>query len=272
MSLEEEQDEIMFSSVLLNQRTKVEKECKKLQALIDIETSETLFIWSPDANSVNIVPDIFRKNKKIREDEDEDDDDDDDDDNHDGNVPKNSLPKKKRTFEIVGIEFEREGSVPDTSVSADVPRNSHIPKQIFMKKIGGNKTITPEIVVPDNNIVLEVEGSASPQTFVPYNYVNRKIKMHKHRKVVHDDIVSDDDIQRSQTSEHVPWGSQSPKTPWSQKKEHRVLVPQNSGDTLRVPLDKVLGIQLPGLYKPSGEGLLFLIIIYYILIFSHIQR
>jgi hypothetical protein len=149
--------------------------------LIDIESSNALFVWSPDGNCVNIVPDIFRKNKRIRE----DDDDDDDDDNHDDDVPKNSLPKK-RTFEIEGIEFEREGSVPDTSVSPDVPRNSCIPKRIFMKKVGGKKTITPEIVVPDNGVVLEVEGSASPPTFVPYNYVNQKIKIHKTRNGIGD--------------------------------------------------------------------------------------
>jgi hypothetical protein len=146
-----------------------------------------------------------------------------------------------------------------------------MPKRIHLKKIGGKRSMTPEIVVPENGVVLEVEGSASPPTFVPYNYVNQKIRLHKHRKVVHDDNVSDDDVRRSQTPEYVPWGSQSPKTPWSQKREHHVLVPQNSGDSLKVPLGKVLGIQLPGLYKPSGEGLFFLIIIYYILIFSYLH-
>jgi hypothetical protein len=75
-----------------------------------------------------------------------------------------------------------------------------------------------------------------------------------------------------QTPEHLPWGSQSPKTPWSQQREQHVLVPQNSEDTLKVPLDKVFGIQLPGLYKPSGEGLFFLFIIHYIFIISYLPK
>jgi hypothetical protein len=80
-----------------------------------------------------------------------------------------------------------------------------------------------------------------------------------------------EDVWGSPTPEHVSWGSESPKTPWSQQREHHFLVPQNSEDTLKVPLDKVLGIQLQGLYKPSGEDLFFLFIIYYIFIFSYLQ-
>jgi hypothetical protein len=81
-----------------------------------------------------------------------------------------------------------------------------------------------------------------------------------------------EDVRRSHTLEHVLWGSESPKAPWSQKKEHHLLVPQNSEDTLKVPPDKVLGIQLPGLYHPSGEGLFFLFIIYYIFIISYLPK
>jgi hypothetical protein len=189
MSTEEEQDEMVFSSVLLKQKEKVEKECIKLQTLIDIKSSNASFMWLPDSNSVNIIDNIFHKTRRIREDEDDDDDDDDEDDNH--------------------IDDDDDEDVLGNST---VPRN---PKQIFIRKVGSKKTITPEIVFPENGVVLEVEGSASPPTFVPYNYVNRKIKIHKHRKVVRDDNVSDGDIRRSQTPEHVPWGSQSPEIPWS---------------------------------------------------------
>jgi hypothetical protein len=61
MSVEEEQDEIVFSSVLLEQKEKVEQECAKLQALIDIEASEASFMWNPDSGHVNIIDDIFHK-------------------------------------------------------------------------------------------------------------------------------------------------------------------------------------------------------------------
>jgi hypothetical protein len=160
MSLEEEQDEMVFSSVLLKQKQKVEKECAKLQALIDIESSNASFMCNPDGDGVNIIDNIFRKSKRIREDEDDDYDDD---------VPEND----------------------------NVPANSHMPKRIYLKKIGGKRSITPEIVVPSNGIVLEVEGGQSPPSFVPYSMVN----------------------SGEQTPEHVPWGSQSPETPWSQKRE-----------------------------------------------------
>jgi hypothetical protein len=90
MSTEEEQQEIMFSSVLLNQRKKVEKECKKLQALIDREVSESTFMWLPNSNHVNIVDDIFKKSKRIREPEPEDDDSSESEEQED-NVPANSL-------------------------------------------------------------------------------------------------------------------------------------------------------------------------------------
>jgi hypothetical protein len=78
-----------------------------------------------------------------------------------------------------------------------------------------------------------VEGSASPATYVPYNYVHHRIKAHKDRNDVlnnvdSDNDTSDNDVHRSQTSEHMSWGSESPKTPWSQKKEQHHPVPQNS--------------------------------------------
>jgi hypothetical protein len=171
------------------------------------------------------------------------------------------------------MTFELDG----TSESEDVLHNSHMPNQIHIQKIGGKKHITSLENNVANNIILEIEGSACPPTFVPYNYVYHQIKMHKYRNdVLNNDAsendVSDNDVQRSQPPEHVSWGSESPKTPWSQKKEQHHLVPQNSEDTLKVPLDKVLGIQLQGLYHPSGEGLFFLFIIYYIFIFSYLHQ
>jgi hypothetical protein len=123
----------------------VEEECKKLQALIDLETSKTSFIWQPDSNHVNIVPDMFRKSKRIREPEPEDDDDD--------------------------SSEEKENAVPDNSVSPVVPPNSHMPHRIHLHKIGRKGNITPEIVVPENGVVLEVEGNQCPPSFVPYSSI-----------------------------------------------------------------------------------------------------
>jgi hypothetical protein len=158
MSTEEEQDETVFSSVLLKQKEKVERECIKLQALINIEALEASFMWLPDSNCVNIIDNIFHKTRRIRE----DDDDDDDDDNHDDDVPEND----------------------------PVPHNSGV-HQIFMKKIGKKRSITAEIVVPKNGVVLKVEGNQSPPSFVPYSMIN----------------------SGEQTPEHVSWGSESPKIP-----------------------------------------------------------
>jgi hypothetical protein len=163
---EEEQHEMVFSSVLLNQKEKVEKECIKIQTLIDIESSNASFMWLPDSNHVNIIDDIFRKSKRIREDEDDDNDDEDDD------IPANSI-------------------VPHNS---NIHHNSAV-HQMKIKKIGGKKHITPEIVVPKNGVVLEVEGNQSPPSFIPYSMVN----------------------SGEQIPEHVPW---------SQQREH-LLVPLN---------------------------------------------
>jgi hypothetical protein len=219
MSTEEEQDEMVFSSVLLEQKEKVEQECAKLQTLINIEASETSFIWLPDSGYVNIIDNIFHKAKRIREDDDDDDDDDDDnhdDDDDDDDVLKNSV----------------------------VTGNTGVP-QIFMKKIGRKRTITPEIVVPENGVVLEVEGNQSPPSFVPYSMINSG----KHN--------TQKDIEGSQTPEHVSWDSESPKTPWSQQREHHLLVPLNS-DPVDIPNTY---------YYPTGKGLFFLFIILYIFIF-----
>jgi hypothetical protein len=156
MSIEEQQDEMVFSTVLLNQKHKVEKECIKLQTLIDNESSNASFIWLPTDNSVNIVENFFQKSKRIREDEDDDDDDDDDDDNNNNNNSE-----------------EQENDVPENDF---VPHNSNVRHnsgvhQIFMKKIGRKRSLTPEIVVPENGVVLEVKGNQSPPSFVPYSAI-----------------------------------------------------------------------------------------------------
>jgi hypothetical protein len=109
-----------------------------------------------------------------------------------------------------------------------------MPKRIYIKKIGKKRTITPEIVVPENGVVLEVEGNQSPPSYIPYSMLN----------------------SGEQTPEHVPWGSQSPETPWSQQREH-LLVPLNS-DPVDIPNTY---------YYPTGKGLFFLCIIHYIFIF-----
>jgi hypothetical protein len=57
----------MFSSELLAQREKFRKECKMLQALVDAELEESTFIWYPQSNYVHVTYEIFRKEKRIRE-------------------------------------------------------------------------------------------------------------------------------------------------------------------------------------------------------------
>jgi hypothetical protein len=224
---------------------------------------------------------LFRRKRKLRRVINDDNDSDEEEDEHgyikfkfdlEGSEnPKSSLPKETMIFELAGTS-ESEGVFENNVVTG----NSGVP-QIFMQKIGGKKHITPLENNVVNNVILEVEGSATPPTFVPYNYVHHRIKMHKtENNVLNNDVcdndVSDNDVQRSHTPEHVPWGSQSPETPWSQKKEQLHFFPQNSEDTLTVPLYKLVGIQLLGLYHPSGKNLFFLFIIYYIFIFSYIHR
>jgi hypothetical protein len=222
MSQEEQQEEIMFSEELLDQKEKTEQECEKLQTLIERESSNTSFIWNPDNNSINIVENFFQKTKRIREDEDDDDDgydnhhDDDDEDNDDD--------------ELAG-----------TSESEDVP----------------------------GKVIYEVKRNKSPPSFIPSNYVHHhnhthKIQMHKigeKKHVPNNDVLDNSNVRRSQTPEHVPWGSQSPETPWSQQREH-VLVSLNS-DPVDIPNTY---------YYPTGKGLFFLFIILYIFIFSYLPN
>jgi hypothetical protein len=99
---------------------------------------------------------------------------------------------------------EQENNVPANSI---VPANSlHMPKRIYIQSIGSKKTITREIVVPENGVVLEVEGNQYPPSFVPYSMINSG-----------EHSISED-VEGSQTPEHMPWGSESPKTRWSQQK------------------------------------------------------
>jgi hypothetical protein len=68
------------------------------------------------------------------------------------------------------------------------------------------------------------------------------------------------DIQGLKIHEHVTWGSESPKTPRSQQRKQRVVVPLN--------LDP---IEILTVYHPSSKGSFLLIIIHYVFIFSYIQ-
>jgi hypothetical protein len=206
----------------MEQREKVEDECKKLQALIDLETSKTSFIWQCDSNSVNIIPDIFRKSKRIGEPEPE--------------VIENQIDESNDSDS--SKSEEQEDDVPDNSV---IPHNSGV-HQIYIQKIGGKKHVTPEKVVPKNCIVLEVEGNQSPPSFVPYSVI------------VSGEHSTPEDVRGSQTPEHLSWGSESPKTPWPQQREHHLLVPLNSDP-----------IHLPNIFfNFTGKGLFFLFIILYI--------
>jgi hypothetical protein len=194
----------------------------KLQALINIEASETSFMWQPDSNCVNIIDDIFRKSKRIREPE-----------------PEDIVNEINESDDSDSSESEeQEDYVPDNSV---VPHNSGV-HQIYIQKIGGKKHVTPEKVVLKNGIVLEVEGNQSLPSFVPYS------------AIVSGEHSTPEDVEGLQTPEHMSWGSESPKTPWSQQREHHFLVPLNSHP-----------IELPNIcFNPTGKGLFFLFIILYI--------
>jgi hypothetical protein len=85
-------------------------------------------------------------------------------------VGKNSIDIR---FELEDSESSQ-SSVPENSVSPNVAYNSipHKPHRIHLKKIGGGVRNTLEVQdVPENNIILELEGSESLPSFVPFDYV-----------------------------------------------------------------------------------------------------
>jgi hypothetical protein len=57
----------MFSLELLEQKEIVQEEYIKLQALVDVQLEDSTFIWHPESNYVDITADIFRKEKRTRE-------------------------------------------------------------------------------------------------------------------------------------------------------------------------------------------------------------
>jgi hypothetical protein len=59
----------------------------------------------------------------------------------------------------------------------------------------------------------------------------------------------------------MSWGSESPKTSWSQQREHHLIVPLNSET-----------VESPDNYHITGNGLFLLFIIHYVFIFSYIQK
>jgi hypothetical protein len=61
----------MFSEEVLKQREKVQKECIKLQTLVDAELDDSTFIWNPGSKFVQVTFDIFRKEKRTRKEDEE---------------------------------------------------------------------------------------------------------------------------------------------------------------------------------------------------------
>jgi hypothetical protein len=59
--------EEILSLNVIKQVYKVAKECIKLQGLIDEEMEDIVFMWCADKNYVNIITNIFRKQKRTRE-------------------------------------------------------------------------------------------------------------------------------------------------------------------------------------------------------------
>jgi hypothetical protein len=197
-----------------------------LQALIDNEIPNTSFIWNPDGNYVKIIDDIFRKSKRIRKLD-----------------PKDIIGKDR-----INIRFQ----IDDSESS--------------------------KISLPHKTVILELEGTGRPPAFVPENSLHHLHQIHIldigggiHNTLEVEDIPriqntpetkiveSTSDVQGSQTPEHVTWGCESPKTPWLQQREQRVIVPLN--------LDPV---ELAGGYYPSGKGLFLLIIIHYVFVYSYL--
>jgi hypothetical protein len=74
-------------------------------------------------------------------------------------------------------------------------------------------------VKPKHNVIFKVDGSQTPQSFLPESLIDSK-------------------VQGSQTLEPVTWGSE-PQSPWSQRVEQNSVV---------VPLNLDL-VQLPGMYS-----------------------
>jgi hypothetical protein len=59
--------EIKFTPEIFEQTDLVQEECRKLQALLDGNVPDTTFIWCLDEDKVSMIPDLFRKEKRIRE-------------------------------------------------------------------------------------------------------------------------------------------------------------------------------------------------------------
>jgi hypothetical protein len=74
------------------------------------------------------------------------------------------------------------------------------------------------------DVILEVEGSQSPPSFVLFNYVVSGSQISLEAEV----SENTSDVQGLKNPEHMTGGSESPKTPWSQQREHNLIVPLNS--------------------------------------------
>jgi hypothetical protein len=72
--------EVTFPPEIFEQKNKVQEECRKLQALLDDKVLDTTFILCSDELDINIIPDVFRKEKSIREENVAEDDEEEDED------------------------------------------------------------------------------------------------------------------------------------------------------------------------------------------------
>jgi hypothetical protein len=59
--------EISITPEIIEQTELLLKECMRLQELIDVEILDKTFIWYPNELEVNTILDIFRKEKRTRE-------------------------------------------------------------------------------------------------------------------------------------------------------------------------------------------------------------
>jgi helix-turn-helix protein len=66
--------ELYFTKEIYEQKNKVQEECRKLQVLLDKNIPKTSFIWTPDDDEVIMLPDLFKKEKRIREQNEDDED------------------------------------------------------------------------------------------------------------------------------------------------------------------------------------------------------
>jgi hypothetical protein len=101
--------ELSFTTELVNQGIKAERECHKLQALLDDKFLRTTFKWCPDKDEIVIFK-RKRERKIIQDDNDEDDEDDEPE-----VKPKHSVRFKKEDNDSDNDNDENNNNIADNT-------------------------------------------------------------------------------------------------------------------------------------------------------------